>query len=79
MSRSGQDKNLGLYRKFEVTRHDPTGKHKDCFYFVLDTDHDQFSVPALTAYANACEKEFPKLAADLRGLLSALKVKHRCP
>src|ERR1700674_3205032 len=74
--RSDKDKHVGLYSKFHVTRNDPTGKHAGCYYFVLDTDHDQFSVPALTAYADACELEFPKLASDLRGLLAALRVKH---
>lgn len=77
--RSGQDKYIGVYRKFEVTRHDPTGKHKNCFYFVLDVDHDQFSVPALTAYAEACKEEFPALAADLRGIIAMAKIKHRPP
>jgi hypothetical protein len=66
---------MGLYRKFEVTRHDPTGKHKNCFYFVLDTDHDQFSVPALEAYEVACCAEFPALAADLRSLIHKMKIK----
>jgi hypothetical protein len=73
--RIGQDKQMGLYRKFEVTRHDPNGKHKNCFYFVLDTDHDQFSVPALEAYVSTCEKEFPALAADLRGVVAVAKIK----
>ena len=74
--RSGQDRHLGLYHKFHVTRHDPTGKHANCFYFVLDVDHDQFSVQALEAYAKACEKEFPKLAADLQGVIAVAKIKH---
>lgn len=60
----------GLYRKFEVNRTDgsdaPGGKHHGCEYFVLDTTHDKFAAPALLAYANACESEYPELAADLR-------------
>jgi len=74
--RSGHDKDLGLYRKFQITRHDPTGKHSNCFYFVLDVDHDQFSIPALEAYAVACEKEFPKLSSDLKGIIAMAKIKH---
>lgn len=41
-------------------------KHRDCDYYVLDLVHDKFSKPALTAYADACEQEYPKLAADIR-------------
>ena len=74
--RSNKDKDLGLYKKFEIIRNDPTEKHKNCYYFVLDTDHDQFSIPALVAYAEACRNDFPKLASDLDGLIAVLKVKH---
>lgn len=70
------DRNIGLYRKFLVTRHDPAGKHANCFYFVLDVDHDQFSIAALEAYVIACDKQFPKLASDLRGVIAATKIKH---
>ena len=71
--RSGDDYNRGLYRKFEVKRTDgssePGKKHAHCRYFVLDVDHDQFSEPALKAYADACREKFPKLAEDIDGLL----------
>ena len=64
------DRFQGLYRKFEVKRidssSDPGGKHENCEYFVLDLTHDKCAKKALTAYANACEAEFPNLAADLR-------------
>lgn len=61
------DAQRGLYRKYFVQRlNDPTGKHKDCTYFVLDEVHDKFAGPALRAYAAACEEEFPGLAHDLR-------------
>jgi hypothetical protein len=70
------DKDLGLYRKYHITRHDPNGKHDNCYYFVLDTDHDKFSIPALQAYAAACESEYPKLAADLQGVIAVAKAKH---
>lgn len=60
------DKERGLYRKYFVTRvHDPEGKHKDCKYFVLDLDHDPHALPALIAYIESCEGEYPVLAADL--------------
>ena len=57
----------GLYRKYLVQRlYDPSGKHENCDYFVLDWKHDEFAIPAATAYANACEGKFPGLARDLR-------------
>ena len=68
--RSGGDKERGLYRKFEVKRTDGKSalgkKHEHCRYFVLDLDHDEFAPAAIKAYAKACQKKFPNLAADLR-------------
>lgn len=61
------DEERGLYEKYLVERRDdPDGNHKNCEYFVLDLIHDKFSYNALMAYANACQVEFPLLAADLR-------------
>lgn len=64
------DKTRGLYRKYMVKRQDgsgePGGKHAFCHYFVLDLDHDTNSAPALLAYVEACEDEYPALAEDLR-------------
>lgn len=61
------DESRGLYRKYYVKRlRDESGKHRDCTYFVLDEMHDKFTGAALRAYADACETEFPQLAADLR-------------
>jgi hypothetical protein len=61
------DEVLGLYRKYEVhRRNDPTGKHLNCAYYVLDLMHDKFAADALDAYATACKAEFPKLSFDLR-------------
>ena len=77
--RSGHDRDLGIYRKFHVTRHDPYQKHANCFYFVLDTDHDEYSVPALEAYAVACKEKFPALATDLQALIKVLRIKHLPP
>ena len=66
------NKERGLYRKYRVDRLDDVkGKHNDCFYFVLDTAHDKFAVPALKAYANACREEYPVLAQDIDALLTA--------
>jgi len=64
------DKARGIYNKFSVvTRADgksqPGQKHHGCRYFVLDLDHDPYSIPALKAYADFCRLDFPKLAADL--------------
>ncbi len=60
----------GIYHKFNVERTDgtdqPGGKHHGCRYFVLDLDHDKCAKPAMAAYAEACESEYPALAADLR-------------
>jgi hypothetical protein len=36
---------------------------------VLDLKHDRFAGPALRAYADACEAEYPLLARDLRAKL----------
>lgn len=64
------DKSRGIYGKFVVRRTDGLSeygmKHYGCEYFVLDIDHDQFAIPALRAYADACEAEYPLLAADIR-------------
>jgi|GEM_PF-3065583 len=63
----------GLYQKFNVSRTDgtdaPAGKHHGCDYFVLDLTHDPFAIPAIAAYAAACEAKHPELAADLRNKL----------
>lgn len=65
-----QPLNMGKYR---VERTDgssrPEGKHAACPYFVLDLTHDKFAAPALLAYADACEAEYPLLAADVRKLI----------
>lgn len=60
------DRETGLYGKYEVKRLGGTpGKHEDCFYFVLDTNHDRFAKQALMAYAMACREEYPQLSDDL--------------
>lgn len=70
MREEDQEREIGLYDKYIVLRHDgstqPGGKHERCRFFVLDLAHDKFAVPALRAYADACEAEYPELARDLR-------------
>jgi hypothetical protein len=67
----------GLYRKFTVTRTDGSsghwGKHERCDYFVLDWVHDKFAPVAALAYADACQSEYPELAADLRKRASSCR------
>lgn len=72
---------LGLVNKFAVYRTDgssaPGGKHYGCDYFVLDITHDRFAAPALLAYAKACEKQYPKLARDLRTMADNVGAGHK--
>lgn len=62
----------GIYDKFRVERTDGRSargeKHDRCTYFVLDVTHDPHAFEALHAYAKSCERELPRLAADLRSL-----------
>lgn len=48
------------------------GKHFRCDYFVLDLTHDEHAIPALQAYAQSCQEEYPLLAADLLAKLQGL-------
>jgi hypothetical protein len=65
---STDEKKTGIYKKFNVSRvdHSSQEKHKDCQYFVLDWNHDPYSIPAARAYAEACQKEYLELAINLR-------------
>ncbi len=64
------DVERGLYEKFFVKRVDgssaPGGRHDACDYFVLDLTHDPHAMPAIRAYADSCETDYPILANDLR-------------
>lgn len=52
----------GLESRYRVEKvNDPTGKHDDCRYFVLDPQHDPVARAALRAYADA-----PGTSDDLR-------------
>jgi len=64
------DAQRGLYHKYNVVRlDDSTGKHTDCSYYILDLVHDRHAIPALRAYADSCESEYPWLAVDLRDII----------
>jgi hypothetical protein len=67
-----------ITRKYKIERTDGStgegGKHEQCDYFVLDLVHDRFARPALLAYADACEAEYPLLARDLRTRASQIAV-----
>ena len=60
------DTERGLYGKFHVERTDgksaPGQKHDGCDYFVLDLTHDPHALPALVAYEQSCNAEYPLLA-----------------
>jgi len=68
-------RDVGIYEKFTVRRTDgndnPGCKHENCQYFVLDIDHDEFALPALLAYAEACSSEYPFLSSDLKSLVKS--------
>lgn len=74
----GNERTIGLYPKYHVNRNDGTDevgeKHEHCAdkYFVLDMEHDPYARPAVLAYAVACEKTHPVLAADLRKAAATL-------
>jgi len=76
-----EKKKTGLYPKYNVGRTDlghlPGRRHYGCDYFVLDLMHDEFSAPALQAYAEACRSEYPKLAEDLLAKVAAMKEKQK--
>ena len=69
------DVERGIYDKFRVARTDgrsePGEDHDGCQYFVLDLTHDPHAVPAMIAYAESCEKEFPALSADIHQWLTS--------
>ncbi|ADE12175.1 hypothetical protein [Sideroxydans lithotrophicus] len=65
---------LGLYHKFNITRTDgkdaPGEKHHGDEHFVLNLTTDKNAILAIVAYADACEAEYPLLAADLRAKIN---------
>lgn len=59
----------GYYKKFTVIRND-TGEEVTEDTFTLIPAHDEHAIPALEAYAAACEADNPDLARDIRALLA---------
>ncbi len=59
----------GIFKKYFVRREDGRDRagwpHFHCKLFVLDLTHDPCAIVAIRAYAEACAKSRPKLAADL--------------
>ncbi len=68
----------GLIHKFNVSRVDgrdaPGGDRHGARYFVLDLDHDPHAKPALRAYAESCEDDYPQLAADLLAQIDRIEL-----
>lgn len=61
----------GLEARFNVSKiNDPTGKHNDCRYFVLDPEHDRDAYNALMTYAYVTDND--ELSADLFAWLRAI-------
>ncbi|MFJ2298127.1 hypothetical protein [Oerskovia paurometabola] len=65
-----EDERLGAKYRVERTS-DPTGKHANCGYFVLDPQHDPHAVTAMRAYSAAVRSERPALADDLDAWVGA--------
>lgn len=64
----------GLHDKYDVKRrHDDTGKHDTCRYFVLDPQHDPAARGALREYAYQVRYTDPRLADDLRTWLYVIE------
>lgn len=70
------DKEQGLEERYEVTRlGDQTGKHDECFFFVLDPKHDPIAVRVLEQYiALAKEADYRVLANDLNRKLTEIRL-----
>ena len=60
----------GEYNKYYVERRDNRdgfeGDRRGADYLVLDLTYDPHAMAGLKAYADAVEKDYPILAADLR-------------
>jgi len=63
----------GIFNKFNVTRTDgrdtPGEKHEGDQYFVLNITTDPYAIPALAAYADACQSEYTVLATDIQRMI----------
>lgn len=66
------DRQLGLYRKYDLFRVSGDGERLSLVtdpFFVLRYTTDPHAAVALRAYADSCEAEYPVLAAELRNSL----------
>lgn len=65
----------GIMPRYYVERiGDKEGKHDDCFYFVLDPQHDLLARLALRLYADFAEiKGYEKLATVLRAKVAKIE------
>lgn len=74
------DRERGVYSKYYVERVDGTSgvgeKHENCWYWVLDIEHDEFSIHALKAYIDACTEKFPLLAKQLANIVRGYEGTH---
>lgn len=68
----------GIERRYEVKKiNDPTGKHDDCRYFVLDPQHDPIALAALARYAQVARAErLTALADELDRWVSTIAEEH---
>lgn len=69
-----RNKSRGWYEKYRhITRADGRdrkgGDRENSILFVMDLVHDPLAADAMELYATNCEKEYPKLAADIRNNL----------
>lgn len=68
---TNRDDATGLEARYEVRKiNDPTGKHNECRYFVLDPQHDPTARGALNLYAARTPHD--RLRRDLRDWLDGL-------
>ena len=78
---SQPDKDIGLLAKFEVTRLTPSTRgidHTNCFYFVLDPEHDPLAFQVLHDYAAlASQHGYLNLAEDLWAKLEHIHMQHQ--
>lgn len=70
------EKTVGVIDKYTVTRNnDEAGKHHECWFFVLDIEHDPIARKALMAYAiAACDAGNERLHDELCHRLARLNV-----
>jgi len=75
------DREVGLYKKYNVTRvADFDGKHENCEYFVMDPRHDLIARQVLEMYAQLAETAgYAKLPEDIRAMIERSKGEPSAP